>query len=82
MNESTPLLLFALGIFVGLAAPVLGTKFLGRFGSRTEGPIEGPKNVTVVLPGEAINRVADTISATILTAIEAHINDWKKPSSN
>lgn len=82
MNEIDCTMWFTIGLAVGIAMPALAKTILSRFGSRTENPIEGPKNVTVVLPGEALHRVADTVSATLLNAIESHIADWRKPSPN
>lgn len=82
MHEIDCAMWLSIGLAIGIAAPTVAKAILGRFVARTQDSIPGPKNVTVVLPGEALDRVAGTISATLLSAIESHIADWKKPSKN
>lgn len=82
MHEVDCTLWFSIGLAIGSMAPTFAKAILERLGGRAKVTLEGPKDVTVVLPGETLHRISDTVSTTILDAIEAHIKDWKKPSAN
>lgn len=82
MHEVDCTLWFSIGLAIGSMAPTLAKAILARLSGGNKDNLEGPKDVTVVLPRETLHSIANSVSTTILDAIESHIKDFKKPSQN
>jgi hypothetical protein len=82
MNEHEAYLWLALGAALGVAfRESVVAVFMRIFPRDTNAPI-GPREVVITLPREVLDGVAASVSDSILTAIQTHIDDLKKPSKN
>lgn len=82
MNATDPTLWLGIGIAIGITSREIAKRILNRLDQRTDHVANAPRKIIVVLEREALDRVAESVSNTVLDATQRHIDALKKPGKN